>query len=448
MDIYSTKGEREMKPIASSIANKRGSFFKRGLLPLGLAAIFLGSIGCSEAPPEGENGAAWRKANEAKARAGQKVSSLNVIENCTVPNSFALTMDDGPSEGTPIALDALARYGVKATFFVIGIRLNEEKNKQYLRRAYQEGHLIANHTWDHPDDLSALSDQEIIEQMTKTDEAIKKIIGVRPTYMRPPNGALDGRVQSLLNAMGYKVVLWNINTLDFAYWPKNPQLILGTIQQYVENKNVDDSFISLHHDLWPVSMQQLPNILKYLKPKFSLQSVDRCVNDDFPYDYDFRLLEQGVNAHIFTNQAGPSWWIGCLYHRLTDNYVGEEECKDIAQPEQSAKWDIYYDARNPDYKVIKPHGQKNLCLTAIHKQGVGQTVSLEKCTEKGATIFQRWNWQVKSPADEAYAKSGAMGWQCLDANSGKVWVYGCKDIANPDRQNQLWQYDPAAPGHS
>jgi hypothetical protein len=150
-------------------------------------------------------------------------------------------------------------------------------------------------------------------------------------------------------------------------------------------------------------------------------------------------LKTGDNVFIFDNQAGPSWWIGCLYRR-PDNSIAEEECKDIPDADRVARWDIYRLAIDRDYKVMTPHGDVTRCLTAVDKPGVGHTVSLEPCSFTAIGDNQKWNWWVSSPEDEAYAKSPVFNGDCLDANSGKVWIYGCKRHDNPDRQNQLWQF--------
>jgi hypothetical protein len=152
-----------------------------------------------------------------------------------------------------------------------------------------------------------------------------------------------------------------------------------------------------------------------------------------------QLLKTGENVYVFDNQAGPSWWIGCLYRRA-DNSIAEEECRDIVNAQAVATWDIYHLPLEPHLKIIKPHGIKDSCLTAVDKPGVGHTVALEPCSQASVGENQKWNWWVNSPDDEAYAKTAVFNWDCLDANSGSVWVYGCKRYDNPDRQNQLWQF--------
>ncbi|KAG0370311.1 hypothetical protein BGZ54_006887, partial [Gamsiella multidivaricata] len=90
-----------------------------------------------------------------------------IITSCTVPNTVALTFDDGPYYYTPQLLDYLDSWGVKATFFMNGDSVGKiEKFKDVVERVYNDGHQIASHTWGHAD-LSLLSLHEIAFQMTR-----------------------------------------------------------------------------------------------------------------------------------------------------------------------------------------------------------------------------------------------------------------------------------------
>jgi peptidoglycan/xylan/chitin deacetylase (PgdA/CDA1 family) len=77
----------------------------------------------------------------------RRVPTGQVITHCTVPNTIALTFDDGPSQYTPQLLDTLSRYGARATFFVLGDAA--ANNPAVLQRMRNEGHQIASHTYVH-----------------------------------------------------------------------------------------------------------------------------------------------------------------------------------------------------------------------------------------------------------------------------------------------------------
>ncbi|KAK9687433.1 chitin deacetylase [Basidiobolus ranarum] len=89
------------------------------------------------------------------------------------------------SENTPQLLDILAAEGIKATFCVIGVLLQNPKHAETMQRIYREGHTICSHTWSHPH-LMSLTNEQIISEMKATEDIIAKTIGVKPRYLRPP----------------------------------------------------------------------------------------------------------------------------------------------------------------------------------------------------------------------------------------------------------------------
>jgi peptidoglycan/xylan/chitin deacetylase (PgdA/CDA1 family) len=126
---------------------------------------------------------------------------------------IALTFDDGPDdEWTPKVLDVLARFDVKATFFVVGRRC--ERNPSVLRRIAREGHSIGNHSWNHPN-LAKLTAEEIRSQIQRTDETIRKQTGKTPVLLRPPYGAISDTVVEEAIKARKKIILWDVDSLDW-----------------------------------------------------------------------------------------------------------------------------------------------------------------------------------------------------------------------------------------
>ena len=116
------------------------------------------------------------------------VRSQNVSDE--VKPVVALTFDDGPNaSSTPILLDGLKERKVRATFFLIGENVEKDENEKIVKRMYEEGHLIGNHTYRHVD-LSKISGREAEKEIKTTDEAIKKITGHETEFIRPPFGAM------------------------------------------------------------------------------------------------------------------------------------------------------------------------------------------------------------------------------------------------------------------
>src|SRR5438270_8314059 len=99
----------------------------------------------------------------------------------------AMTFDDGPSAKlTPKLLDLLAAHHIKATFFLIGQNVGEYPD--IVAREMREGHVVANHSWSHPN-FGKMSDEGIRSQLRRTDDTIRSATGNRPTLMRPPYGS-------------------------------------------------------------------------------------------------------------------------------------------------------------------------------------------------------------------------------------------------------------------
>jgi len=125
----------------------------------------------------------------------------------------ALTFDDGPTPGqTDRVLDILKQEKVHATFFMLGRRIKEDP--KLARRAVAEGHLIGNHSYNHPD-LRELDDGAVAKQVTATRDKIRGVAGSGSAWFRPPYGAVDPRVLKTLRKMDQNVVMWDVDPQDW-----------------------------------------------------------------------------------------------------------------------------------------------------------------------------------------------------------------------------------------
>jgi peptidoglycan-N-acetylglucosamine deacetylase len=126
--------------------------------------------------------------------------------------ALALTFDDGPSESTPRILEALARHGVRATFFQCGA--NVERLPEIARAVREAGHEIGNHSHTHP--LFCFRSPAFIEmELRRAQEAIERHTGARPAWFRAPFGARwfgIGRAQRRLELRG---VMWTVIGYDW-----------------------------------------------------------------------------------------------------------------------------------------------------------------------------------------------------------------------------------------
>jgi peptidoglycan/xylan/chitin deacetylase (PgdA/CDA1 family) len=130
---------------------------------------------------------------------------------------IALTYDAGSgADGASAILDTLKKHGVTATFFLTGKWV--ERYPDLAKRIASEGHEIANHTYSHPD-LTKLSDDEVIAEIRKGEEAIKKVTGreTRPLF-REPYGAFNENQRRLVRQAGYSYsIYWDNDTLDWQF---------------------------------------------------------------------------------------------------------------------------------------------------------------------------------------------------------------------------------------
>lgn len=139
-----------------------------------------------------------------------------VITKCTVPNTVALTFDDGPYLWTKNVSDALTAVGAVGTFFVNGNNwdcIYDPDVQARLQYAYLHGNQIASHTWNHWN-LTTLTWDQIHDQMWRVELAMSRILGAVPAFMRPPYGSYNNLVRQASYIRKQKMVIWDFDSLD------------------------------------------------------------------------------------------------------------------------------------------------------------------------------------------------------------------------------------------
>lgn len=198
-----------------------------------------------------------------------------------------LTFDDGPTVSvTPKILKILDEENIKATFFVIGKRVDE--HPEIVKEEYEKGHFIANHTYSHDNSCIYHSPENFIEEIRKTDEAISNAIG-EDDYcshlFRFPNGYMAPLYKTkkeeflpLLFQKNYTYLDWNCLTKDAESKTTNYQLI-----QNLKNTSKDkDTLVVLMHDTKDVndSSLVLKDCIKYLKSQgYKFESLQKYFDD-------------------------------------------------------------------------------------------------------------------------------------------------------------------------
>lgn len=151
-------------------------------------------------------------------------------------------------------LDTLKSYGAKATFFVGGCWADD--NEKVLVRIVNEGHEIANHGYFHKDHKTldyASNEQEI----NLTGKVIETLCGVKTTLFAPPSGSFSDTTLEAASSLGYKVIMWSKDTIDWRDSDKS--LIIKRATSGIENGD----FILMHPK--PHTLNALPDIISYYK---------------------------------------------------------------------------------------------------------------------------------------------------------------------------------------
>lgn len=186
---------------------------------------------------------------------------LNVFVNAVSSNAqvknrqIALTFDDGPTPFTLKVLDLLQQYNAKATFFCIGTQV--EKHPLILQQILAQGHSVGNHTYTHTTKMGFLPANAVLQEIQLAERAIVAHSGFTPTLYRPPFGVTNPNIAKALNQTSYKVIGWNIRSLDTVIAKED--VIFERVK-----KKVKPGAIILFHDTSDKSIAALTMLLEYL----------------------------------------------------------------------------------------------------------------------------------------------------------------------------------------
>ena len=181
---------------------------------------------------------------------------------------IALTFDDGPGPGTRRILRALESVDGRATFCMVGDRVNDYA--QTARMVAEQGSEIATHTLSHPN-LAKLSAGEVRAELEQSIAAIEQVTGVRPGVLRPPYGSISEDVQQICREMGVVIANWNVDTEDWRV--RDADAILNHVLD-----NARDGAIVLCHDLYPETAAAMEQAVEALAAQgYQLVSVSELL---------------------------------------------------------------------------------------------------------------------------------------------------------------------------
>lgn len=187
-------------------------------------------------------------------RLGYFVPTLCHLKN-KQKRQVVLTFDDGPTELTPLFLDLLNRYEVKAIFFCIGRQIAQYP--QIVQRIKDEGHLIGNHTYSHTPKNCFASSAVMTQEIQQTDALLAQL-GIVTPYFRPPYGVTNPHIASAARRTGKRVIGWDIRSLDTVI--KDETRLWSRVVSKLNQGN-----IILMHDTSERTLHVLEQLLKYLK---------------------------------------------------------------------------------------------------------------------------------------------------------------------------------------
>lgn len=245
-------------------------------------------------------------ASNVTAVPGGKTSSNPAYEGKKI---ISITFDDGPhGTYTPRILDMLKEKGVHVTFFTVGENLQSSGQRAIIKRAFDEGHEIASHSYNHPD-FKTLSADELASQLQRTDDAIIEAIGQAPILFRPPYGSYNQTVSVQSNKA---IVLWSIDSRDWDHISarnvSNYAAANGISEEQAKDKLINDVIfdgftytsggkeytnpsvvsqlshgsIILFHDIHPYSGEAVGRLIDYLQQSggYEIMTVSQMVETE------------------------------------------------------------------------------------------------------------------------------------------------------------------------
>jgi peptidoglycan/xylan/chitin deacetylase (PgdA/CDA1 family) len=188
-------------------------------------------------------------------------TEVDTVRTSALPNTVALTFDDGPSPiYTPQILAILKKYHIKATFFLVGSRA--EQYPEIVKAIHANGHVIASHSMTHPK-LTRLSATQLKNEIAQPIEIIYRIIGIKPKCLRYPFGLSNTHVRNEIRAYGMAPVPMGFNSFDYSR-PGAQKIVTWVLE------NIYSKQIILMHDGYnhrDQTVAALPAIIEGIQKK-------------------------------------------------------------------------------------------------------------------------------------------------------------------------------------
>src|SRR5262245_25581372 len=201
-----------------------------------------------------------------------QVGDADRVDGDEAKGIVAFTFDDGPNpETTPQVIDALERYSVPATFFIVTQRIagkHGEKARELLQRELDAGFLVGSHTVTHPS-LKHAAGELLTREVDASIKALAAQAG-RPIGMfRPPYGSLSGAGAVRLKKLRLTEVLWSVDTLDWK--ARSPERLRKKVISMIKK---DGGGVVLMHDVKPITARIIADVLDDLEAENCARLAD------------------------------------------------------------------------------------------------------------------------------------------------------------------------------
>jgi len=212
----------------------------------------------------------------------EKRARAQVITHCTVPNTAALTFDDGPYIYAKDVVNTLDSNGVKGTFFYNGNNyrcIYDQDMSSNVKYAYDHGHQVSSHTWAHKD-LTTLTWDQIHDEMWRVEQALQRITGAYPAFMRPPYGNYNNLVLDASGNRNQSAVIWDLDSGDST----GSSVAQQKAQYDAVVSRHPSTVLSLEHEVYETTAHQTLQyaITKLKGAGYRLVTVAECVGKQ-PY---------------------------------------------------------------------------------------------------------------------------------------------------------------------
>ena len=183
----------------------------------------------------------------------------------------AISFDDGPSPNyTPQILDILKKHNVQAAFFCIGKKIKE--NEPLFKKVYEEGHIIGNHSYSHDLWFDLFSAGKMTDDLQMMNNAMQKVIGVKPRLFRPPYGVTNPNLKKAIQRGNFIPVGWSIRSMDTVVKDARKLLLKVT-------GSLKPGAVILFHDTSKATLDILSAFIEQTKAKgYEIIRLDKLLN--------------------------------------------------------------------------------------------------------------------------------------------------------------------------